>query len=73
MNWQILIRDLLDARWTQRSIADVIGVTQGRVAQVLHARPDYPMGFRYETGRKLVNLHRRVCRRPPPKRREPLD
>ncbi|MCM2493286.1 helix-turn-helix domain-containing protein [Burkholderia glumae] len=61
MNWKTLIRDLLAAQWTQRAIAEHIGVTQASISQVLSDRTGSQRGFRFEPGQKLVELHKRVC------------
>ncbi|HEM7839623.1 TPA: hypothetical protein U2Q23_001103 [Burkholderia multivorans] len=61
MNWKSLIRDLLAAEWTQRAIAEHIGVTQAAISQVLSDKAGAQRGFRFEPGQKLVELHARVC------------
>ncbi|PRG62224.1 hypothetical protein C6T69_25685 [Burkholderia multivorans] len=61
MNWKSLIRDLLDAHWTQRAIAEHIGVTQASISQVLSDKVGSQRGFRFEPGQKLVELHARIC------------
>lgn len=61
MNWKSLIRDLLDAHWTQRAIAEHIGVTQASISQVLSDKAGSQRGFRFEPGQKLVELHARIC------------
>jgi predicted transcriptional regulator len=58
MNWTKLISDLLAADMTQAEIAKRIGVTQSAISQVLHQKTQ--QGFRFEPGRKLVALHRKV-------------
>jgi predicted transcriptional regulator len=58
VNWKKLLTELIDSGMTQAAIAEEIGVSQSRIAQVVSSTPESPHGFRYEPGEKLVSLHR---------------
>lgn len=56
-----MISDLVAARWTQRAIAESIGVTQSSISQVMSGKDGRQRGFRFEPGQKLVELHAQIC------------
>lgn len=61
MDWKVLIADLLKSGMTQTEIGAAIGVSQGRIVQVAKGGAT----FRYETGKRLVDLHSQRCRPEP--------
>lgn len=58
MDWKKLISELLESGMTQTSIGEHIGVTQGAISQVLSERARSRRGFKWETGQKLIALHK---------------
>lgn len=58
MDWKKLLTELMTAGMTQKAIGDEIGVSQGAIAQILNDTTGKRRGFRYESGAKLVELHR---------------
>jgi transcriptional regulator with XRE-family HTH domain len=63
VNWKKLISDLMKSGMTQTEIGAAIGVSQGRIAQVINGK-NGNRGFKYEPGAKLVELHRQRCLEP---------
>lgn len=59
MDWKKLIGDLVKSGMTQTEIGAAIGVSQGRIGQVVAGKN---AGFKYEPGAKLVELHKQRCR-----------
>lgn len=60
MNWKKLIQDLLDEGMTQVAIADEIGLKQPSIVDILQEKTK---SVRWETGNKLIALHKRVMRK----------
>lgn len=58
MDWKKLIADLAASGMTQTEIGAAIGVSQGRIGQVIGGKG---ATFKYETGVRLVELHRQRC------------
>lgn len=58
MDWKKILTDLIASGMTQKAIGDEIGISQGAIAQVLNDKDGKRRGFRYETGAKLIELHR---------------
>lgn len=58
MDWKKLIADLIYSGMTQAEIGAGIGVSQARIGQIISEKGTT---FRYETGIKLVELHRQRC------------
>lgn len=51
-----MVRDLIDSGLTQQQIAARIQVSQATIARV-HSGSD----TRYETGKRIADLHRQLC------------
>jgi hypothetical protein len=62
MNWTNLIDDLLQRGHTFRSISDELGVTPAAVRAMMHNAGQQP---RWNTGDRLVSLHKRMMRKYP--------
>jgi len=62
MNWKNLIDDLLQRGHTFRSISDDLGVTPAAVRAMANNAGQQP---RWNTGDRLVSLHKRVMRKYP--------
>lgn len=60
MNWQTIISDLRARGLTFEQIATPVGMSKGAVHDLLHGRGKSVL---YDTGVKLVSLHKRVMRR----------
>ncbi len=54
-----MIETLISLGWTQRGIADEIGVGQSTIAEVLAGRS---RDMRWTNGDRLLRLHRRVTK-----------
>lgn len=53
MNWQELIKKLIDGGMTQQQIADQIGVSQSVISELSTGKATRP---RFETGAALIGL-----------------
>ena len=53
MNWQELIKRLIDSGMTQQQIADQVGVTQSVISELSTGKATRP---RFETGAALIGL-----------------
>jgi transcriptional regulator with XRE-family HTH domain len=60
MQWRQLIADLIEAGITQEQIAERCAVSQPTVSDLARGATKAP---RFDFGTKLVELHRKTCRR----------
>lgn len=58
MDWKKLLSELIDTGMTQTAIASEVGVSQGAIAQVLNDKTGKRRGFKYESGARLIELHK---------------
>lgn len=57
MNWQKIIKDLLEAGLTQKQVAEAVGCGQPHISDILRGRRPV-RSLSWDIGQALIDLHR---------------
>lgn len=61
MDWKKIIQEILSSGMTQAAVAEHVGIKQPSLSEILNS--ETRKGVRWETGNKLIALHKRVMRK----------
>ncbi|WP_315384729.1 helix-turn-helix transcriptional regulator [Microvirgula aerodenitrificans] len=67
MDWQKIIRDLIEHGLTQNEISAAADISQSHISAILNGKRLQPS---WAIGERLIRLHRKVTKRKPPVAKE---